>query len=487
MPTSERLKSVPKNLFHTDPGEVIPLVPKQRLPHAVKAAAASAQVHGSAAVDARDAAAQRERMSRSAFQPLTLIGPGVGARTADKQVPAATQAKPAPAVPEARSREGVIIPAKKETPLYAVTDVVKPVKYETFEQLGLGKPQKKAGGAFAKLIVSAYRLLGFAILTLIVVVLVGYIGQSVFYYLNKTWVAPVSISPTDEKVIAARTQLAAQQDLRERTAAEIAQADLVINTHQAFQGEFAKAIKGDRADRVAALGRLKALANTAASARSEISKTTNDFAASSKEKMAKEWEAGLIDRQSMLSGKYQVAQISGQSLALAEKQADYEAKAAELESQARALEGMVSGKGGSALSYDVLKIKREYEQSRLDLAKAVGDKKVLTSSLARQDQTIADLQQSAYLRALSNDATVALVPYTNLERAKPGAKVVACRASFLWCHEVGKVKEVLRGEVSFKHPRREAQMRGQMVEIDLTDKSASKDDILFVGGKPLGF
>ena len=41
-----------------------------------------------------------------------------------------------------------------------------------------------------------------------------------------------------EKVIAARTQLAAQQDLRERTAAELAQADLVIKTHQAFQGEF---------------------------------------------------------------------------------------------------------------------------------------------------------------------------------------------------------------------------------------------------------
>lgn len=390
-------------------------------------------------------------------------------------------------MPEARTREGVIVPAKKETPVYEVTDVIKPVKYETFENLGLGKPKAKSGGAFAKLIVSTYRLLGFAILSLIVVVLVGYIGQSIFFYVNSSWVAPVAISPTDEKVIAARTQLAAQQDLRERTAAELAQADLVIKTHQAFQGEFAKAIRGDRADRVAALARLKSLASSASAARSEIAKSTNDFASSSKEKMAKEWEAGLIDRQSMLSGKYQVAQISGQSLALAEKQADYEARASELESQARALEGMVSGKGGSALSYDVLKIKREFEQSRLDLAKAEGDKKVLTSSLARQDQTIADLQASAYLRALSNDATVALVPYDNLENAKPGAPVYACRASFVWCREVGRVKEILRGEVSFKHPRRDAQMRGQMVEVQLNETGASKDDILFVGGKPLGF
>ena len=488
MPTSERLKSIPKNLFHTDPGEVIPLIPREKVREAVKGAAASAEMHGATALAQRDVAAQRERMQRSAFKPLTLMGPGVGARVAEKHVPAARLTKPSPVLPESKQREGVIVPAKKETPVYEITDLVRPVKYETFENLGLGKPPKaKSGGAFAKLIVSAYRLLGFAILTLIVVVLVGYIGQSIFYYLNKTWAAPVSISPTDEKVIAARTQLAAQQDLRERTAAELAQAELVISTHKAFQGEFSKAIKGDRADRVAALERLKSLANTAAAARTEIHNATNEFAQSSKEKMSKEWEAGLIDRTSMLNGKYQVAQISGANLSLQEKQAEYEARAAELESQARALEGMVSGKGGAALSYDVLKIKREYEQSRLDLAKAVGDKKVLTSSLARQDQTIADLQASAYLRAISEEATVALVPYENLERAKPGASVFACKASFVWCHEVGKVKEILRGEVSFKHPRRDAQMRGQMVEIQMTDKGASKEDILFVGGKPIGF
>jgi hypothetical protein len=487
MPTSQRLKAIPKNLFHTDPGEVIQLVPRAKVREAVKDAAASAQVHAAQSPAQRDSGAQRERAARGSFQPLTLMGPGVAARVPDKHVPAARMTKPTAAVPEAKTREGVIIPAKKETPVYEITDVIRPAKYETFEHLGLGKPPKKAGGGLAKLVVSAYRLLGFAILTLIVVVLVGYIGQSVFFYLNKTWIAPVAISPTDEKVIAARTQLAAQQDLRERTAAELAQADLVISTHRAFQGEFAKAIKGDRADRVAALQRLKQLANTASAARSEIHKTTNDFASSSQDKMAKEWEAGLIDRQSMLAGKYQVAQISGQSLSLAEKQAEYEARAAELESQARALEGMVSGKGGAALSYDVLKIKREYEQSRLDLAKALGDKKVLTSSLARQDQTIADLQASAYLRAMSDEATVALVPYDNLERAKPGAKVVACRASFVVCREVGKVKEILRGEVSFKHPRRDAQMRGQMVEITMSDRAAAKEDILFVGGKPLGF
>jgi len=478
MRTSEPLENIPKNLFHTDPGEVIPLVPREK-----------ATDHQDAQHDPtsreRGESAHRDRKEHSAFPALTLLGPGVAARAAEKHGASARITRPSPVVPAAKAREGVIIPAKKETPLYEITDIVKPVKYETFEQLGLGKP-KASGGGLAKLIVSAYRLLGFAILTMIVVVLVGYIAQSVFFYLNKSWIAPVAISPTDEKVIAARTQLSAALDLRDRTAAELAQTDLVIRTHKGFQSEFAKAIRGDRNDRMAALARLKQLASTAAAARSEIHKTTTDFASASQDKMSKEWEAGLIDRSSLLSGKYQIAQISGAKLSLAEKQAEYEARAAELQAQATALEGMVSGKGGAALSYDVLKIKREYEQSRLELAKALGDQRVLTASLARQDATIDDLEQSAYLRAMSDEATVALVPYENLEGVDKGTPVFACRLGFVLCREVGSVAEVLRGEVSFKHPRRDAQMRGQMVEIQLKDGNASKEDILYIGDKPLG-
>lgn len=478
MRTSERLKSIPKNLFHTDPGEVIPLVPREKVRDQKDA-------KQDPTTKERGESAHRERKERSAFPALTLLGPGVAARASEKHGAAARITRPSPVMPEAKAREGVIIPAKKETPVYEITDIVKPVKYETFEQLGLGKPPAKGGG-IAKLIVSTYRLLGFAILTMIVVVLVGYIAQSVFFYMNKSWIAPVAISPTDEKVIAARTQLSAALDLRDRTAAELAQTELVISTHKGFQGEFAKAIKGDRNDRMAALARLKQLAGTAAAARSEIARTTSDFASASQDKMSKEWEAGLIDRNSLLSGKYQIAQMSGAKLSLAEKQAEYEARAAELQSQAAALEAMVNGKGGAALSYDVLKIKREYEQSRLELAKALGDQKVLHASLARQDQTINDLKQSAYLRAMSDETTVALVPYENLEGAAKGTPVYACRVGFVLCREVGSVAEILRGEVSFKHPRRDAQMRGQMVEIQLTEGKASKEDILYIGDKPLG-
>jgi len=45
----------------------------------------------------------------------------------------------------------------------------------------------------------------------------------------------------------------------------------------------------------------------------------------------------------------------------------------------------------------------------------------------------------------------------------------------------------LPGEIQFKHPRRDTIVRGQMVELRLSDTSAGEDDVLFVGGQPLGF
>jgi hypothetical protein len=56
----------------------------------------------------------------------------------------------------------------------------------------------------------------------------------------------------------------------------------------------------------------------------------------------------------------------------------------------------------------------------------------------------------------------------------------------VWCHEVGTVLEVLPGEVTFKHPRRDTTVRGHMVELKLTDAAAGEDDVLFAGGRPLG-
>jgi len=365
-----------------------------------------------------------------------------------------------------------------------------PAKWSEYDQLGLGAPKPTSQKA-AKLIVNAYRLLGFGILTIIVIVLVGYITSTVFYYFSNSWIVPMAVSPTDEKVVALQAQLAEQQNSRDRLADELQQAERAILAQQRFQSEFAKAIRSDLEGRKLALGRIQALAAAAAQTRAAIKSQNSAYANASRRRMAQEYEAGLIDRNAMLSGKYQLAQITSSNLTLAERQAEFETRAAELEAQTRSLDAILAnaGNAGPALSYEVLRIKQEYEASRLDLAKATEARDTLQTSLARQDKIVASLKQSAYLRAIADKASVAFVPYANLSGVSKGTSLYACKLGMLFCYHVGEVREVLPGEVQGKHPHRDKNLRGQLVvlKLDDDDADAAAGDVLFAGGRPVLF
>ncbi len=361
-------------------------------------------------------------------------------------------------------------------------------KWAELEKIGLGpKPAKPASSArMAKLIVSTYRLLGFTVLTAIVVALVGYIAITLFYFGSKSWLVPTVVSATDERVVALQGELAQRRNERDRLAAELGDAERTMANEQAFQSQFAAAIQSDLRGRRSTLRRLRALAGAAKATRSEIHDTSDAFARDSAQQMESQYEVGLIDRHAMLDGKHQLAQISSSQLTAAERQVAFETQAAELARQASALDALLANKD-VPLSYEVLEIKRDYDASKLAVAKASETRRQLLASLARHDAMIASLESSAYLRALANNATVALVPYANLANAAPGASLYACKLEMVWCREIGRVVEVLPGEVQLRHPHRDSVVRGQMVELQLTDATAAHEDVLFAGGRPLGF
>jgi len=190
----------------------------------------------------------------------------------------------------------------------------------------------------------------------------------------------------------------------------------------------------------------------------------------------------------MLSGKFQLAQITTSNLGLAEREAEFQTRAGELDKQSKALEGLLNDKAGEgALSYDVLKIKQEYEKSRLSTARAMANREALRAALQRQNTLLKQLAQHPYLRAMADKATVAFIPYGNLGHIEKGTSLYGCSMDMFWCHSVGKVREILPGEVQFKHPHKEKMMRGQLVELDLDsdEADAARKDTLFVGGRPL--
>jgi hypothetical protein len=404
--------------------------------------------------------------------------------TAPEPAPAAM---PAPVMPLA-PLPGTVNPSSAEPapqPMFAPP----PDRWAAFEALGLGAPKRDKTSA-AKLVVSTYRALGFAILSIIVFVLVGYIASTAFFYVSDSWVVPMAVTATDEKIVSLQAQLADYQTSRDRVADELRQAERAIEVEQSFQLAFARAIRSDLQNRRNALERVRELASAAAATRRAIKHQNTAYAAASKKRMQQEYAAGLIDRSAMLSGKFQIAQISSSNLSLAERQAEFETRAAELEDHTRSLDAILSPQpGDAALSYEVLRIKQQFESSRLDLAREIEARDTLRASLARQDKIVASLRQSAYLRAIEDGAQVAFVPYGNLASIEPGASIYACRLGMIVCRDVGDVLAILPGEVQFKHPHRDRMLRGQLVELRFDDDEAdaAADDVLFVGGKPLRF
>ncbi|MEO7095466.1 MAG: hypothetical protein ABI175_19580, partial [Polyangiales bacterium] len=214
-------------------------------------------------------------------------------------------------------------------------------EWADFKRIGLG-PKSTVSAGLGKLIVAAYRVLGFAILTTIVVALVGYLATTGFYMVSTSWVVPTIVSSTDDKVVALKSELATQQNERDRIARELADAERAMGSEQSFQAQFSAAIVADRDGRLSALHRTRALAGAAAQTRAEIRATSEAFAQDASARMTEQYGAGMIDRHAMLDGKHQLAQISSTNLSLAERQAAFETESSELARQANALDALLS-------------------------------------------------------------------------------------------------------------------------------------------------
>jgi hypothetical protein len=100
------------------------------------------------------------------------------------------------------------------------------------------------------------------------------------------------------------------------------------------------------------------------------------------------------------------------------------------------------------------------------------------------------LNKTAYMAAMRNGANLAFIPYENHKIAVTGEPVFDCLLTIAICHQVGTIRQIHNDEQMLDFPLFNVKLartvRGFMVELDVTDKSAMSSSILFVG-KPLLF
>ncbi len=338
-----------------------------------------------------------------------------------------------------------------------------------------------------KMVVSTYKLVGFAVLTLIALALVSYLGANVFYWVSTSWIEPTVIAPTDERVLALSTQLVQQASARDKVAADLADAERVTRMHEEFLDGAKKALADELADRKGELERLLALDKSFSSTRAEVTTSGRAFSDLSRQKLAAEYGAHFIDREQAVSGALQLSQLAQGSLNLAEKEVELYKRRAELSRETEALGAIVGGKAASRHSIEVLKILQDVRRAEVELAKARDARGVLSRTLERYDQMVRTIGDSPYLRAVNGKDAIAFVPYENLDRVQPSAPVYGCAIGPLFCKKVGSVVALLPGEMAYKHPLHNAQLRGQPVQLALGDMHDAERKVLFVGGRPVLF
>jgi hypothetical protein len=353
------------------------------------------------------------------------------------------------------------------------------------------------------IVVSAYKFMGSVLLALILLGLLSFLAVQGFFMVSRSWVTPTVVSPTDPQILTLNTQVAAQTSARDHVLAErrtvedrIADAERIIAAERAFQQRFQVALRGEKAARDRVARRLSELRREYGLAREEIIQSNRAFSGLTRVRTDALYGARLLEQEDKLTINHHLAQLAQTNLSLAQSSVDLETRLDSLQRELSGLAAVQKGLGRGTtpdgMTTDVLLLEREHTQSVLEMARAEATLKSLKQDLQaldevaqRYDTLIASLRASPYLRAIEKDLTVAFVPYENLKNAQVGTPLYACTAKLFWCHEVGVVGNPLEGEVSIKHPIRQYMLRGVMVEIQLTDAPAAREDLLHLSRPPM--
>lgn len=354
-------------------------------------------------------------------------------------------------------------------------------------------------------LVSAYKVVGFVLLAVILIGIAGFVGVHSFYLVHRAWVAPRVLSASDPEVIELRSRLAQEAQRREALvrqrlddAAQLKQLRLMVAAERAFQQALPGAIARDAAARRESAAALQAAQSAQQQAGQEMMQLGKQVQYSSLEQLKKDFDAKLIDRQQFLQQSYQLGQLAQTGPRWLEQQAQLSAQIRQLSHEAEEYEAAGGVHSGAQLDaqvgYDGALMQRDLARSAADEVAAEARISALEQSQTALEQSIVQsneisdlLENDPLIRASEHRADLAFVPYSGRSAVREGSALYECRVVLFFCRKVGAVGRYLPGERTEDHPVYGKELRGQWVEIDLDDPAAAAATVLHTNRPPLLF
>jgi hypothetical protein len=212
--------------------------------------------------------------------------------------------------------------------------------------------------------------------------------------------------------------------------------------------------------------------------------------AASVERARTNLEAGLIGRRELDNEEHSLAQIdlaiANNERALLEARMQEQLARLQSDTYRAALQGSaappsVGGRMPSVVTRQEQAIRLELQISEMQAERRglQGMRDVGVRNLARLREALDQLRDRPVYRATQESLDVAFVPYEQLEGVHPGATVMQCTFWIFACHDVGRVTEVVPGEVVTQDPWGEM-ARGRYAVLHLDDPLAVQERILRV-------
>jgi hypothetical protein len=319
----------------------------------------------------------------------------------------------------------------------------------------------------------------------------GYAGFTAYHAINDSFVAPIILSPDNDLVIQSKLSLSRLQAERRTIDARIDENEAAADAAEAsvarledFQRSASRALDWS----MELTAKQESLGERDLQRIAEQEALVDGMTAHQKDVVAateKNVAAGLTHKADLEREQQTLDQLRLTAL-----QSERERVATEIQLHAASLaqKALHGGRGRLAtpemvgrqdqlvrVELDLLKLKAELATKR-SLVRADRDE------LAKIDELVTQMKSRPIFRAIEGNQNVAFVPYTQIDGVHAGAAVYHCAVWGVFsCDPVGKVAELLPGEVAMQDPWG-TPMRGQYALLDLSHPEAAQAKVLRVRG-----
>ena len=277
-------------------------------------------------------------------------------------------------------------------------------------------------------IIQSYRYVGVAILSILLLVILGYFILLSFFLVNNSWGIPVIISPTSDKVLTYTAKYLQAQKEYQAIQTKIKETLFTIenNTKQIVNNEMVKL----------------------------------------------EYEK-LLDTKFVTINNATIEEEYKNKLLLKTEYTNY--RIAMQQKEMNTLQ----------VKMTFLNLENENRSLNYLLASSKEELSQLESKISEHEAILKNITKSPYLQAKDQQVILSFVPYTNMENVKKNDLVYMCNLLIVFCKKAGYVVVIHDEEYTVPHPFFPREVRGKLVELSIKDIEMGFKDLTHFNRKPL--